>query len=178
MRRRRRRWRSSRHSIVARVLNNNRMISLLHYFSHSANWVPSSDNIHGEDRKNEKGKWMTELIWRLTNVFFFFFDHHTQTNVMNVDCTRKVTLFLSSTFASSFFLVDMMHTHTQSLSLLFLFHYRVQYPFFSSISVLCICLYLFVQSSFKVRFCSSLAVTCSLTMSSLLNIIMNKAWWE
>ncbi len=74
------------------------MISLLHYFSHSANWVPSLSHDHIQRERNE---WID--LKAIANVSFFSIIN-VQTSVINVDCTRKGTLFLSSTFAfSSFF---------------------------------------------------------------------------
>jgi hypothetical protein len=59
---------------------------------------------------------------------------------MNVDCTRKGTLFLPLSLIH--FFNDEMHTQFFSL-------YRVQYPFSSPMDVHGVCVCLFVQSSFS-----------------------------
>ena len=124
------------------------MISLLHYFSHSANWVPSfsRDNTQrmGEierERERERKKWMNWFEGYCERLFLF--DDHVQTSVINVDCTRKGTYFFLQHLLFHFFLNDEMHI---------LNHYRVQYPLSSAMYVNSIRICLFVQTSFKFAF--------------------------
>lgn len=83
---------------------------------------------------------------------------------MNVDCTRQGTLFLPLSLIH--FLNDEMHTLNSFLFILF--NIRSHHPWMCTVYAY-VCLF----NRHLARFCSSLAVTCSFSMSSLLNIIMN-----
>jgi hypothetical protein len=91
-----------------------------------------------------EGKWMNCFEGYLERLSFSLFDHHVQTSVMNVDCARKGTLFLSLAFVLSYSFNAAMCTRLSRTSLApsasfspsFAFtFYRVQYPFSSSMYI-------------------------------------------